>query len=119
VLARWQLVRDRRLAGSAPMTRPTTIRQADWHTDPQTDIEAAIRDFKAALPGWWYSVCECQVSCDASCAPTTESPHVDLIDLEAAFDSGFHADLRQPSTLAEALRDVMEQAQAAIKRVSP
>lgn len=83
----------------------------DWHSKPQDDLEAAIRDFKAALPGWWYSVCECQVSCDASCAPTSESPHIELIrEAGDPFDSGFHADLRQPSTLAEALRDVMGQA---------
>lgn len=83
----------------------------DWRDRPQIDLEAAIGEFKAALPGWWYSVCECQVSCDASCAPTVESPHINLIrDSDDAFDSGFHADLRQPSTLAEALRNVMNQA---------
>jgi hypothetical protein len=84
-----------------------------WHTAPATDLEAAIAEFKTALPGWWYSVCECQVSCDASCAPTTESPDVDLISRDPAFDNGFHADLLQPSSLAAALRDVMAQALAA------
>ena len=49
-----------------------------WHDADQDDLAAAIRDFKAALPGWWYSVCECQVACDASCAPTVESPHIAL-----------------------------------------
>lgn len=90
----------------------------EWHTKPQSELEATIAEFKAKLPGWWYSVCECQVSCDASCAPTSESPHIDLIDTdfqgsgpsEDPFDSGFHADLRQPSTLAQALREVMEMA---------
>lgn len=83
---------------------------SDWKSKPQTDLEAAIAEFKAALPGWWYSICECQVSCDASCAPTTETDDIDLIEFNPAFDSGFHADLRQPATLAEALRDVMGQA---------
>ena len=83
---------------------------SEWHTKPQSELEAAIAEFKAALPGWWYSVCECQVSCDASCAPTTESSDVALIVRDAAFDSGFHADLLQPSSLAAALRNVMEQA---------
>jgi len=83
----------------------------DWHKTPQSDLEAAIIEFKERLPGWWYSVCECQVSCDASCAPTSESEHVHLIqDSADPFDNGFHADLRQPSTLAEALRNVMHQA---------
>lgn len=94
------------------MTKP------EWHEKPQSDLEAAIAEFKAALPGWWYSVCECQVSCDASCAPTVESEHINLIQRkkggiefeEDPFDRGFHADLRQPSTLAVALRNVMNQA---------
>lgn len=95
----------------------------DWHSKSQNDLEATIAEFKAKLPGWWYSVCECQVSCDASCAPTTESPHISLIKprekglsarFDDPFDSGFHADIPQPSTLAEALRNVMEQALQAI-----
>lgn len=90
----------------------------EWHTKPASDLEAAIAEFKAALPGWWYSVCECQVSCDASCAPTVESPHIALIERDAAFDSGFHVDLPQPSSLAAALRHVMGQATAAIDRVT-
>lgn len=88
----------------------------DWKDKPQTDLEAAIAEFKAALPGWWYSVCECQVSCDASCAPTTESPDIALIEKDRDFDGGFHVDLDQPSTLADALRNVMEQALAAKRK---
>lgn len=87
---------------------------ANWQTAPATDLEAAIARFKTELPGWWFMVCECQVSCDASCAPTTESPHIDLIAANPAFDSGFHADLVQPSSLAAALDNVREQAIAAI-----
>jgi hypothetical protein len=85
-----------------------------WTTAPATDLEAAIAEFKAALPGWWFSVCECQVSCDASCSPTVESQHIALAKHGNAFDGGFHADLPQPSTLAAALRDVMAQALAAL-----
>lgn len=85
----------------------------DWHTKPHDDLTEAIREFKAALPGWWYSVCECQVSCDATCAPTPESPDIALAEFGNGFDHGFRADLPQPSTLAEALRDVMHQALAA------
>lgn len=94
----------------------------EWQSKPQNDLETAILEFKEALPGWWYSICECQVSCDASCGPTTESPHIKLIrtderglvPVEDPFDSGFHADLAQPSTLATALRNVMAQAQTQI-----
>ena len=76
----------------------------------EKDIELAIREFKAALPGWWYSVCECEVSCDASCAPTKLSPDLALIGRDGRFDAGFHVDLPQPSTLASALRYVMNEA---------
>jgi hypothetical protein len=82
----------------------------DWHTLPATGLETAIADFKRTLPGWWYSVGECQVSCDASCGPTRESPDIALIEKERRFNDGFHADLLQPSSMADALRDVMAQA---------
>lgn len=92
----------------------------DWQTKPQSDLEAAIAEFKAALPGWWYSLGECQVSCDASCAPTVESPHINLIrESGDQFDAGFHADLSQPSTLAQALRTVMREALEAIELAPP
>lgn len=90
-----------------------------WQTSSAIDLEAAISEFKAALPGWWYSLGECQVSCDASCAPTDESEHIALIGKAGdPFDTGFHADLRQPSSLAGALRDVMGQALLAIAAAS-
>lgn len=85
----------------------------DWKLAPQVGLERAILDFKEALPGWWFSIAECQVSCDASCAPTVESPDIALALFANPFDSGFHADLAQPSSMAEALRDVMTQARAA------
>lgn len=83
----------------------------DWKTAPQDGLEAAIAEFKKNLPGWWFSVCECQVSCDASCAPTAESPDIErIVSAGDCWDDGFHADLPQPSTLAEALLNVMDQA---------
>lgn len=94
---------------------------SEWHKTPQDGLEAAILDFKLEFPGWYYSVCECQVSCDATIAPTTESDDVNLIDESAlgegksgcSFDSGFRVDLPQPSTLADALRYVMRMAREA------
>lgn len=88
---------------------------SDWKTAQPDGLEAAITEFKAALPGWRFSVCECQVSADASCAPTPESPHIQLIERDERFDDGFHADLPQPATLAEALRTVMDEALQAVR----
>ena len=90
----------------------------DWKAKPQVDLERAIVAFKAALPGWYYSLCECQVSCDARIAPTTESPHVALAVHGNPFDEGFEAVLPQPSTLAEALLAAAEDALIAIKEAS-
>lgn len=87
----------------------------NWKVRPVEGLEAAIATFKATLPGWWYSVGECQVSADASCGPTRESPHIKLIQRDRRFDDGFHADLPQPSTMAAALMDVMSQALEAIE----
>ncbi|WP_323015812.1 hypothetical protein [Devosia sp.] len=90
---------------------------AGWQTAPQDDLQMAIAEFKSKLPGWWYSLGECQVSCDASCAPTVESEHIHLIERQGdPFDAGFDADLPQPSTLADALRDVMRQALEEIRK---
>ena len=90
--------------------------QFDWHTANPDGLEAAIVAFKAALPGWWFSVGECQVSADASCGPTRESEHINLIPKDQRFDDGFHADLLQPATMADALRNVQERALGAIIR---
>lgn len=76
-------------------------------------LEQAIRDFRNNLPGWWFSVGECEVSCDASCAPTRESADIALIPQDERFNSGFHVDLPQPATLAAALWHVMGEALAA------
>lgn len=92
----------------------------DWITAPPTDLERAIAEFKARLPGWWFSTGECSVSCDASCGPDSTGPDQELLRTapnDQLFDGGFHADLPQPSSLADALRDVMRQALDA-KRMS-
>ena len=81
-----------------------------WPSDCHIGVEQAIAEFKERLPGWWFSLGECQVSCDASCAPTRESADIDLISFDDRFNSGFHIDLEQPSTLAAALREVMQEA---------
>ena len=84
-----------------------------WQEAPAAGLETAIDAFKVVLPGWWFTVGECQVSADASCGPTRESPDIGLIPIDRRFDDGFHADLPQPATMAEALRTVMAQGQNA------
>lgn len=90
-----------------------------WITSPATGLEEAIARFKADLPGWWFSVGECQVSCDASCAPTSETMDIGIVGIPGSddrFNSGFHADLQQPSTLAEALDHVRREALEALDK---
>lgn len=84
-------------------------------TPNDADLLLAITEFRQALPGWWFSVCECSVSCDASCAPDLAGPDATLLNTRL-FDEGFHADLDQPSTLATALRNVQIQALTARAR---
>lgn len=79
-------------------------------------LEAMIARFREALPGWWYSLGECEKSCDASCAPTRESDDLALIPYDERFNSGFHCDLPQPSCLADALGAVMREAVIARRR---
>lgn len=85
-----------------------------WHNNGSPGLEDTIAELKAKLPGWYYTVCECQVSCDARVAPTTESPHVRFAEHGNPFDEGFDVALPQPCTLADALRFVMREAPAAV-----
>ena len=86
-----------------------------WQLSRPLGLERRIEWFKRRLPGWWFTVGECQLSADASCGPTRESPHIALIPLDKRFDDGFHADLPQPATMAEALHAVMREAVGAIR----
>ncbi len=95
-------------------------------------LDEAIAVFTKELPGWWWSVGRCHVSADASCGPDYVGPAAYLssvpVDLPTpsgwlrpegyirSFDDGFHIELPQPATCAEALLNVMEQAKAAIAK---
>jgi len=73
------------------------------------DLTSAV----AKLPkGWWWSGGVCSVSCHASIGPDVAYVGQPMLN---AFDDGFHADLAQPATLAEAVRDCIEQAEEAIR----
>jgi hypothetical protein len=81
---------------------------------PETDgLVAAIEAFRTLLPGWWYSLGDCGVSAHASCGPDRQGGDADLL-VQPLFDAGFHADIAQPATIAEALHDVTEQGIAAL-----
>jgi hypothetical protein len=79
------------------------------------DLSEAVRDFKEALPGWWFTVGECSVSCDATVGPDVAYCPQWMLD---KFDAGFDCDLAQPSTLASALRGATEIALNAINKSS-
>lgn len=82
---------------------------AGWATAPASGVELAIEAFKQELPGWWFTVGECSVSADASCGPDRTGPDAALL-ANRLFDDGFHADLPQPASMAEALANVTAQA---------
>lgn len=79
------------------------------------DFAAAVRDFEAALPGFWWSVGQCSVGAHASCAVDGSGCQSELLAVPAGhpFDAGFHCDTIKGSP-ADALRDVMAQALAAV-----
>jgi len=70
--------------------------------------------FSKELPGWWWTVGDCNVSSHASCGVQRGGPDDGLLFVQSGiFDEGFHADLRKPSTPALALLNVLMQAKAA------
>ena len=87
----------------------------NWVDIQKGDLDAAIVEFTTALPGWWFTVGACHLSRDASCGPDRKGQHAYLLERKK-FDEGFHADLRE-GTIAEALRDVTQQALEALALV--
>jgi len=79
------------------------------------DLTAAISQFQAHLPGWWWSIGMCSVSCHASCGPDRAWQDAHLLTMRE-FDYGFNADLAQPATCAEALLEAMDLALGARAR---
>ena len=87
-----------------------------WQPTSATDLAAAIVQFEQTLPGWWWKVGTCSVSRDASCGPDRAGPDAHLLAIRL-FDEGFHCDAC--GTVAESLRDVMDQALAAKSEYAP
>jgi hypothetical protein len=76
-------------------------------------LDQAVALFTRELAGWWWLAGNSDNSAHASCGPYRSGPDGGLVDIESTiFDSGFHADLRQLSTPAQALLNVLEQAKA-------
>lgn len=84
---------------------------AGWGTDT-AEFAAAVAEFEAALPGFWWSVGQCSVGAHASCSVDGAGCQAHLlvgVKFDEPLDSGFHCDTKG-GTPAEALRDVMRQA---------
>ena len=79
-------------------------------------LEAAIEKLHRELPGWWWSIGNCQVSADATIGPTTEAPDAELLKLRE-FDEGIDGSLIHPATVADALLNAIELAKQAKARL--
>lgn len=77
-----------------------------WRAQTTPEDLAAIREFEAALPGWWWAIGSCSVSRHASCAPDRAGVDAALLDDPARRFESFDIDLRG-GTLGDALRTVM------------
>lgn len=87
----------------------------NWQPEKMTDLAAAIFRLERELPGWWWSVGACHVSADASIGPDYNGPAAHLGEIKL-FDEGFHNDLRQPATCAEALHACIDEALEALRK---
>jgi hypothetical protein len=81
---------------------------SDWSQDALGDLAQAI---SMLPPGWWWSGGICSVSCHASVGPDRASCDDGTLK---AFDAGFHCDIDQLATLAQALEDCCAQAWEAL-----
>ena len=96
---------------SEPMTRAEI--EAAGQAKMRACLTDDLTDAVATVPaGWWWSGGICSVSCHASIGPDSAYIFDPLID---RFDAGFHADLAHPCTLADAVRDCVEQARIAVR----
>jgi hypothetical protein len=93
-----------------------------WQPENTADLVVAIERIERELPGWWWSVGACHVSSDASVwttgrasvGPDMRGPLNWIVD-DPVCDAGFHCDLQQPSSCAEALNGAIDMALAYLK----
>ncbi len=87
-----------------------------WQPENSLELGDAIAELEARLPGWWWRVGACHVSADASIGPDQTGPDAALLTIRE-FDAGFHVDLPQPASCADALRAATRLALAAKERL--
>lgn len=80
-----------------------------WQPEKTDQLTAAVERMERELPGWWWSTGSCSVSAHASIGPDIGGTDSHLLPLDVV-DEGFHADLAQPATCAEALNRCIDQA---------
>ena len=94
----------------------------NYKPEPTAALALAIERVERELPGWWWSVGACHVSSDASVwtqgrasvGPEPQSVLGYILD-DPVCDAGFHNDLAQPSSCADALNGAIAMALAYLK----
>jgi hypothetical protein len=61
-------------------------------------LEQALEVFNAEFPGWWWTLGECHISCDASIAPDRRGPDANLLN-HRFFDDGSMSICSSPQPL--------------------
>lgn len=80
-----------------------------WMSEDMAALSGAVERLERELPGWWWRIGACSVSADASIGPDRTGPDAVLLG-DRRFDEGFHADIKQPALVAEALVSCIDQA---------
>ncbi len=84
-----------------------------------TLLSIVIKEFEEKLPGFWWSIGQCEIGAHASCGLDIAGPNGHLMpDTPSPLDSGFHhdTDKGQPD---EALSQVMHGALEYLKCQTP
>ena len=102
------------MRGQMLQMTPTVSQDTTWQPEDHTALAVAIERLERELPGWWWSVGACHVSADASIGPDHKGPAAHLLR-DKIFDDGFHNDIPQPSSCAEALNSCIDDAMHALK----
>lgn len=85
----------------------------EWCAEGSTlRLGGAIERLYRELPGWWFSLGNCSVSADATVGPDRTGADSWLLQFEV-FDQGIDGSLLHPATLADALHNAIDKANAA------
>lgn len=71
------------------------------------DLNGAVARFSALLPGWWFTVGRCDLTCHSTVGP--DRAHIPAPYLNK-YDRGFSADIANPTTCAAALNEAVRKA---------